>query len=195
MANFNCDIFCDRVNLLFGDMGQMELAEKIGISQGVISAIKNKKVKAPGADTIFRIANHFNVSADYLLGLSEASTQDVKLKAVCEYTGLSQKAIEILSAKDHLYIKPTLSKVLESEEFWFVIYSFTNAIINKDFLNPNADYVIDSLQTKIKEDKIPEIYRKSLSLIGQKGLASVYKQEVTEYIWDLFDKVVKNEKS
>ena len=93
MTNFNCDIFCERVNSLFGSMGQMELSEKIGISQGVISAIKNKKVKAPGADTIFRIANYFNVSADYLLGLSDVQTRDLETKELCQALGLSEDAI------------------------------------------------------------------------------------------------------
>lgn len=123
MANFNCDIFCDRVNLLFGDMGQMELAEKIGISQGVISAIKNKKVKAPGADTIFRIANHFNVSADYLLGVLDAPTCDTELKAVCQYIGCSQEIVEFLKNNSDIDIE-LLKK-------YYKIREPLNEIVNK----------------------------------------------------------------
>ena len=178
---FSCNLFKERVLELMKAQNitikQITKDREGEISFSWFTKLKQNKIKSPSADIVFMLANYFDVSTDYLLGISDIPTQETELKAVCEYTGLSQKAIDILSAKDHLYIKPTLSKVLESEEFWFVIYSFTNAIINKDFLNPNADYVIDSLQTKIKEDKIPEIYRKSLSLIGQKGLASIYKQE------------------
>lgn len=112
--NFNSDIFCERVNYLLGDTGQMELAEKIGISQGVISAIKNKKVKAPGADTIYKIAEHFNVSADWLLGLSDVPSQDTDLKAVCEYTGLSQDSVEFLNGTWNKALKNAINLLLAS---------------------------------------------------------------------------------
>lgn len=196
MTNFNCDIFCERVNSLFGSMGQMELSEKIGISQGVISAIKNKKVKAPGADTIFRIANFFNVSADYLLGLSKIPTQDAELKAVCEYTGLSQEAIIAITCP--LYggtiDKTIINKIIESMEFLTIAHVLTEAQLNKDFLLPNADYVIESIKSNLQDEQIPQIYRKALSIVGVQGMASSYKQDLTECICSLFEKIVKYKK-
>lgn len=111
MTNFNCDIFCERVNSLFGSMGQMELSEKIGISQGVISAIKNKKVKAPGADTVFKIARHFNVSADWLLGMQGApKTTDLTTKELCNALGLSEDAVWTLQMAKKLGSKDDLIK-------------------------------------------------------------------------------------
>lgn len=80
MEKFNCDTFCERAKSLFGDRGQIELSEAIGISQGMISGIKQKKLKSPGADIICRIAQHFNVSTDWLLGISDIKqlTNDAK---------------------------------------------------------------------------------------------------------------------
>ena len=102
MENFDCNIFCERVNSLFGNTGQMELAEKINLSQGVISSIKNKKVKAPGADTVFKIARYFNVSADWLLGMPNASkTTDKATKELCAALGLSEYAIAKLSDQEN----------------------------------------------------------------------------------------------
>ena len=46
MEMFDSDIFCKRANELFDGMGQMELSQKMGLSQGVISAIKNGKSKS-----------------------------------------------------------------------------------------------------------------------------------------------------
>ena len=69
--HFNAKLFCERATLLFGDVGQVELSQKIGIAQGVISAIKNKKSKTPTADTVFKIAKYFDVNATWLLGLSD----------------------------------------------------------------------------------------------------------------------------
>lgn len=99
MKEFDCDIFCDRVISLFGDVGQVELSQKIGISQGVISAIKNKKAKAPASDTVFKIAKHFNVSADWLLGLSDIQTTDNATKDLCATLGLSDITVGFLSGK------------------------------------------------------------------------------------------------
>ena len=79
MPNFDCSKFCDRVLIMFGDRGQVELAREIGISQGTVSSIKLKKIKSPGADIVYRIAKYFGVSTDWLLGLT-----DVKINAEAE---------------------------------------------------------------------------------------------------------------
>lgn len=70
MKNFDCACFVKRANQLFGDKSQQEIAKEIGISQTYVSSIKSGKIKSPGADTVFRIAEYYNVSADWLLGLS-----------------------------------------------------------------------------------------------------------------------------
>lgn len=97
MDIFDSNMFCERAIELFGDIGQMELAQKIGISQGVISAIKNKKIKAPGADTVFKISKYFNVSADYLLGLSNVLSLDLDTQEICKKIGISESMLESLT--------------------------------------------------------------------------------------------------
>ncbi|MBP3396065.1 MAG: helix-turn-helix transcriptional regulator [Clostridia bacterium] len=192
MENFDCDIFCERVSSLFGNMGQMELAQKIGIAQGVISSIKNKKVKAPGADTVLKIASAFGVSTDYLLGLSPNPTIDKEKAAVCDYVGLSQAAVECL-LKEKGKKSTMTSDVLESEEFWNMIFALKSAKANAEYLTPNPRYVRESIKAKFRDDNIPELYRHALSVVGQTGLAPAYKQQISEEINALFDKVVTNE--
>jgi transcriptional regulator with XRE-family HTH domain len=80
MKYFNCNTFFDRVSELFGSTSQQELSKKIGISQAVISSIKTRSSKSPSADTIFLIANHFNVSTDWLLGLTDTKSTDKATK-------------------------------------------------------------------------------------------------------------------
>lgn len=97
MKVLDCSIFCERAKELFGERGQVELASAIGISQGVISVIKRGDSKTPSADTVYRIANYFNVSADWLLGLSDIKSSDKATKDLCDTLGLSDTTIHYLT--------------------------------------------------------------------------------------------------
>lgn len=96
MKNFDCNIFVKRANELFGDKSQQEIAQDVGISQTYVSSIKSGKIKSPGADTVFRIAEYFNVSADWLLGLSDCKTTDKTTKEICKTIGLSGDTVDFL---------------------------------------------------------------------------------------------------
>ena len=52
---------------------------------------------SPDWKTLVRLAQHFGVSTDYLLGLSNVSSTKPEIKDVCKYTGLSERAVEKLS--------------------------------------------------------------------------------------------------
>ena len=64
------DIFCIRLKKLRKDRGeqQKDLAESIGLSQTQISTIESGK-QGTSCDKLAAICQHYNVSADYLLGL------------------------------------------------------------------------------------------------------------------------------
>lgn len=90
--------FRDRASELIikSNLTQSELKEALGVSAGTISDLKNQKSPPPNAETLYKLAKYFNVSADYLLGLSDVLSVDIDMKAVCDYTGLSQEAVELL---------------------------------------------------------------------------------------------------
>ncbi len=48
-----------------------------------------------------RMAEAFNVTADYLTGCSEARTKEPKLKSTCDKIGLSDKPADLLFRGDH----------------------------------------------------------------------------------------------
>lgn len=50
------------------EIGQVELAEKIGVSKGIISLWENG-LREPTMSSIITLSKFFNVSTDYLLGL------------------------------------------------------------------------------------------------------------------------------
>ena len=94
MDNKLSKVIGERINTLLGvqHKKQKELANYLGVTDNTISYFCSGK-RTPNTAQIGRIADFFNVSADYLLGRSEAKTTDKDLKFVCEYTGLSEESI------------------------------------------------------------------------------------------------------
>ena len=67
-----------------------------------------KGISQCSAENLIKIANYYKVSVDYLLGLTDISTTNKDLRFVCDYTGLSEKAVTTLKADNesvlHKYI-------------------------------------------------------------------------------------------
>lgn len=92
--NYN-KIIGQRINaaLALNSIKQKELAKELGIKDNVVSYWCSGK-RTPNTEQIIEIADFLNVSADYLLGLSNAATSDKDLQFVCDYTGLNKKSVE-----------------------------------------------------------------------------------------------------
>lgn len=83
-------------DLLWGShTTQQRLAEAIGCSRQTVSLYANGNA-SPDAEKLKLIADFFHVSTDYLLGRTNAKTQNADLRAICDYTGLSEKAVSEL---------------------------------------------------------------------------------------------------
>lgn len=93
---------------------QQDLADAIGVSRSLVKAWESgeRRIKI---DDLISLSAHYHVSADYLLGLSNAATDDRDEKFVCEYTGLSKEAIEKFHKYAHLRNHETgILKVFDS---------------------------------------------------------------------------------
>lgn len=77
------------------NLNQSEFGELFGLTQNTITNIENDK-RFPTYEILIEIAKRFNISVDYLTGLSEAKTNDIELKAICDYTGLTEDVIKNL---------------------------------------------------------------------------------------------------
>ena len=74
---------------------RQEVADDLGISRSSLEYYEKNKRK-PDIEVLTKIADYYNVSADYLLGRTNAETTDKDLRFVCEYTGLSENTIMTL---------------------------------------------------------------------------------------------------
>ena len=91
------DIFPTRLRGLMEETKttQTKLASVLKIKHETISYYASGQSK-PNYEVLGRIADYFNVSADYLLGRSDVRTLNIDVQAVCSYTGLSEEAVSNL---------------------------------------------------------------------------------------------------
>ena len=86
---------------------QEDVAKILNVQRQIISYYETGERK-PNIDDLVKLAKLYNTSTDYLLGLSNVATTDTELKAVCEYTGLSEDALASLkiltSQEDKKYL-------------------------------------------------------------------------------------------
>ena len=159
------------------NLSQTELSEKTGIPISVISRIESGKTATVGHDVLAKLALFFNVSADYLLGLT-----DVRMRKNVELSelGLSNQALfQILSGKVNSQI---LSMMIESKNFpRFLDYAQTyfedaNA---PAFQSRNAiiDFGIDALKDYARE--IPEARREAAHDINRMNAEKITASEAS----------------
>lgn len=92
---------------------QANLAKILGIAPTTLAAYEQGKSE-PNIETLTKLANHFNVSIDYLLGLTDVKTTNLDVAYMSDYLGLKERSIETLhqyiqlSKKDSKRISQTL---------------------------------------------------------------------------------------
>ncbi|MDO5124626.1 MAG: helix-turn-helix transcriptional regulator, partial [Eubacteriales bacterium] len=90
----------DRISctLISKDMMQKELAEILSVTPNTISYFA-KGDRTPNIEQIIKISKNLNVSADYILGLSDVPTRNETIQGINEKTGLSGETIARLQTE------------------------------------------------------------------------------------------------
>lgn len=70
-------------------------AEALGVTPQSLS-LYEKGLRTINIDLLNEVARYFEVSADYLIGLSDVGSTDTDMKAVCDFVGLSEEAVKRL---------------------------------------------------------------------------------------------------
>lgn len=93
------EVFAERLIGLREDwkITQQELADELGITRQSLSLFE-KGERTINIELLVKIAKYFEVTVDYLLGQTNAATTETTTREVCDYTGLSEKAVNILRA-------------------------------------------------------------------------------------------------
>ena len=140
------------------DWKKTELARRLGISHSQVSRIESGETETLSSDILIRLAEVFDVSADYLLCLTDMRT---KKNLDVAQLGISEEAaIQLASGKLDLEM---LSRLLEHKEFAKVLFLMRAYLDNRleignmarnemiDFMTDMADEWAMSRPKKQKE--------------------------------------------
>lgn len=144
------DVSNERLRLLIDSSRQTRenIAKSVGMDTSTITKYYNGDRKLT-VDAIKKFAVFFNVSADYLLGLSDAQTADKDLQFVCDYTGLSDSNIKYLHHVMYLFNESY--KKYNPEYFYFINFVLKHLAFNLfDSLNRYTSY-FEKAQKNSKE--------------------------------------------
>lgn len=102
--------------MLAQNVTQKTIAEVCGVRRQSVSEWMNGNTR-PDILSLIEIAKYFNVSTDYLLGLTDYKTNDKATRELCSTLGLSEEAVKILSADHSSVVARQWKELLSNEPF------------------------------------------------------------------------------
>lgn len=132
MSNEITKKFADNLQDLISESKKSikDLAEEIGIPSGSLSKYQNDNAE-PGIENFTKIAKYFNVSTDFLLGLTDVKATDLDIRDISEKTGLSEKAINNI----RIITETTQIGGLEAKNTNEIFKEIINALLESDSLS------------------------------------------------------------
>lgn len=115
----------------------------------------------PDSERLAAICNSLNVSADFLLGLTDYETPDTDLRGVCEYTRLSENAIKNISSLSNSKIHDgevldldLLNEMLSSNKLRLFLYELGLLVAEERLLKEQISEYINLDYSQVSEDDI-----------------------------------------
>ena len=156
---------------------QKDLASYLDITPQSVGQYTDGK-SLPTADKIIKMAKYFDVSTDYLLGVSNVSTYNADLLSVSNFLGISEKAVkglkEDIDALTYNHFEQSeeyldiVEKILSSDVA--LITSTTETIVEM-ILNRDVDLISNS--PALKDNASVKFY-KSNSEYSKKDMVKYY---------------------
>lgn len=123
-------VFTRRFRELQGERSNTEFADFLGLSRQTVGFYCNGD-RLPDVITLIQIAERCNISADYLLGMTDEKTPDMNIRSICECTGLSMKAVVFLGRL-----------TAEDDSILNVLRRIIDAILYSESLDNNVRYSV-----------------------------------------------------
>jgi len=159
---------------------QLELSKDLNVARQTVAQWENEE-RDLKTGAIIALSKYFNVTADYLLGLSDVATVETDLAAVCEYTNFSEKSIKTL----HIWAKNDLD-IFDYEAYTdFIDTLISNEIIYTKLVDEFSKYML-SVETcrllELENSNIDFAERNKLTIkISSDGVRAEINEIKDEY--------------
>lgn len=117
--------FSDRLKELRGKRTLQEVSDAIGITR-VAMGYYEKGERKPDIEILYKIADFYQVSADYLIGLSDVASPDIEIKTIADKTGLTEDVVNRIMSKENKF----LNLLVGAKEFYSMDYLFKEIDFN-----------------------------------------------------------------
>ena len=125
-------IFQERLNAVKGDLTIDRFARKVGVARATMGGYL-VGTRLPKADHLKQIAEKCGVSADYLIGVSDAQSTDNRDISIA--LGLSDEAIEVLrKSKENPFRHFAYDKIIADKEILPIITQYLFAFLEYERL-------------------------------------------------------------
>lgn len=174
-------------NEKYAKVPRAEIAKALNCDTSTITKYYNGQ-RQLSVDSIIKFSKYFNVSSDYLLGLTDVPSKlkaddDIAVRICCDYTNLSISSIKILhSLKNKSYIN-FANQLIDfiDVNMWQLHNYFYSLSVLQNVYDDKKDYI----ETRQHSDDvllIPELYPNNLHL------------QVAQYnLLNSFNKLINNE--
>lgn len=146
-------------------LNKKEIAKELKLPYTTYLNYENDE-REPNSDTLIKIAKYFNVSIDYLLGVSDVRTTDINVRQIRNATGLTEKSIVNIKkfCTDETFGMVYLNKLLEdlthsnekSVLFQIILYLHLDSPQAKQYCDKFALLSNNTLKRiSYKEPKLP----------------------------------------
>ena len=119
-----------------------EVADALGMPYNTYSNYESN-LREPNSAVLIKIADFYNVSIDYLLGLSNIKSVDTDMQTACKYTGLSDEAMKNIKSSQKMDLSyeislDTLSKV---NDIFYNATEIINMILSSSFFSEQVSLI------------------------------------------------------
>ena len=138
-----------RIKELRQNMGlsQSELASKLNCTQAALSQYESGN-REPGLRDLKTIAKHLDTTTDYLLGLTDIPHNNVNVRMIGDYLGLTEESINVIHSTYLEYLNKTDEDVILEDLKFFSNVSPTDSKYDVDYNFLKNGSCLDLLEYK-----------------------------------------------
>lgn len=144
-------------------VSQETVARDLGVSKSTIGLYETGDT-LPDAKTLCDLAKYYEVSADYLVGITAAKTSDPNIKLVLEKIGITEKAFDALTNLKSSISQISSQESAEFEETVSEIYECAASIENDAKIHNRNFDKSEYIEQRIMEEREQMMHPKSFSV-------------------------------